>query len=184
MRVTSGIYKNKKLIGDNIEGTRPTKDRVKEAIFSIIREDLYNKTFLDLFGGSGALSIEALSNGAKDGYIIDNNQEAINAIKENLKDKNITIIKDDYKSAINTLKEKQIIFDIIFLDPPYKLTNINEILNLLIPLINKETVIVYEYENKEEIKKPFIEIKQKKYGITKISIIKKETEWEKNQNYT
>ena len=83
MRIISGKYKGKKLKGFNIEGTRPTMDRVKESLFAIIQNKLKESTILDLFAGSGALGLEAISNGAKTCYLIDNSKEAINIIKEN-----------------------------------------------------------------------------------------------------
>ena len=80
MRVISGKYKGKNLIGFDIDGTRPTMDRVKESLFGIIQNNLKNSVVLDLFAGSGSLGIEALSNGAIEAYFIDNNIELINII--------------------------------------------------------------------------------------------------------
>ncbi len=81
MRVISGKYKGKKLIGFDIDGTRPTMDRVKESLFGIIQNKIKDSIVLDLFAGSGSLGIEALSNGAKMCYFVDNNIELINIIK-------------------------------------------------------------------------------------------------------
>ena len=77
MRIISGKYKGKKLEGYDIEGTRPTQDRVKESLFAMIQNDLRNATILDLFAGSGNLGIEALSNGAESAYFIDINHKCI-----------------------------------------------------------------------------------------------------------
>ena len=83
MRVISGKYKGKNLIGFDIDGTRPTMDRVKESLFAMIQGYIKNSVALDLFAGSGSLGIEALSNGASGCYFVDNNKELIDIIKQN-----------------------------------------------------------------------------------------------------
>ena len=112
MRVISGTARGKKLNTLSGLNTRPTLDRVKEAVFSIIQFDLEGKNVLDLFSGSGALAIEALSRGANNAVMCDNSYEAIKIIKQNVKE---TRLID--KVEINKENKK---FDIIFLDPPYK----------------------------------------------------------------
>ena len=81
MRVISGKYKGKILIGFDIDGTRPTMDRVKESVFAIIQNNIKNSVVLDLFAGSGSLGIESLSNGASECYFVDNNTSLINMLK-------------------------------------------------------------------------------------------------------
>ena len=174
MRVISGKYKGKSLIGFNIDGTRPTMDRVKESLFGMIQNKLKNSIVLDLFAGSGSLGIEALSNGASQAYFIDNNIELINIIKKNTNGMNdkIHIMKSDYKSALELFKNSNIKFDIIFLDPPYKLNLITDCLDIIVNynLLNEDGIIVCEYEN-EEIKNDNLKlIKDKKYGSKKIKI--------------
>ena len=176
MRVISGKYKGKNLKGFNIDGTRPTMDRVKESLFAMIQNNISGSEVLDLFAGSGSLGIEAISNGAKKAYFVDNNIELINIIKNNTKDikDEVHIIKSDYLSALNLFKNSKIKFDIIFLDPPYKLNLINNCLNKIIEcdLLNKDGIIVCEYES-EEIENNNLKIlKDKKYGSKKIRIYK------------
>ena len=122
MRVISGTAKG--TILHTLEGnnTRPTLDRVKEALFNMIQMNLIDAEVLDLFSGSGALAIEALSRGAKKAVLCDKSKEAIKVINDNLekthlKEKAI-IIRDDYQKVLNFLKDKYQ-FDFIFLDPPY-----------------------------------------------------------------
>ena len=119
MRVISGKYKGKNLQGFDIDGTRPTMDRVKESLMAMIQGYIPDSVCLDLFGGSGSLGIEAISNGAKSCVFCDNNQIAINTMKENTKmiKEDIQIIKTDYQTYLNNTNTR---FDIIFLDPPYK----------------------------------------------------------------
>lgn len=177
MRVISGKYKGKNLIGFDIDGTRPTMDRVKESLFGSIQSYIKNSVVLDLFAGSGSLGIEAISNGAKVCYFSDKNKELIKIIEKNVIgfDDEIHIMHDDYNDVLNNLKE--INFDVIFLDPPYKLNLINDCINIITQnkLLNQDGIIVCEYEteNIEFDKKIYKIIKYKKYGSKKILILKK-----------
>lgn len=174
MRVISGKYKGKKLIGFDIDGTRPTMDRVKESLFASIQNNIKGSVVLDLFAGSGSLGIEAISNGASEAYFIDNNIELINIIKNNTKDMNdkIHIMKSDYKNALELFKNSNIKFDIIFLDPPYKLNLINDCLDRIVKynLLNKDGIIVCEYETELVDNLTLKLIKDKKYGSKKVKI--------------
>ena len=176
MRVISGKYKGKNLIGFDIDGTRPTMDRVKESLFASIQNKISDSIVLDLFAGSGSLGIEALSNGARECYFIDNNIELINIIKKNTISitEKIHIMKSDYKNALELFKNSKIKFDIIFLDPPYKLNLINDCLNGIIDynLLNDSGIVVCEYENENIDNNRFEIIKNKKYGSKKIMILK------------
>ena len=98
--------------------TRPTTDRVKEALFSILQFDLPGTRVLDLFGGTGQLGIEALSRDAKEAVFVDAREEACRLIRENLKRAGFTgqVVRGDYLTYLDQCREK---FDIIFLDPPY-----------------------------------------------------------------
>ncbi|MBQ2946729.1 MAG: 16S rRNA (guanine(966)-N(2))-methyltransferase RsmD [Bacilli bacterium] len=174
MRVISGKYKGKNLIGFDIDGTRPTMDRVKESLFGIIQNDVKNSIVLDLFAGSGSLGIEAISNGASEVYFVDNNIELINIIKKNTSgmNENIHIMKSDYKDALELIKNSNIKFDIIFLDPPYKLNLINDILEKIVEynLLKENGIVVCEYENENIENNKLKLIKDKKYGSKKIKI--------------
>ena len=175
MRVISGLYKGKVLKGFDIDGTRPTQDRVKESIFGSIQDYISDSVVLDLFSGSGNLGIEALSNGAKECYFVDNNKIAIDVIKDNTKDiDNSNIMNMDYKLALD--KFKDIKFDLIFLDPPYSLNCIDYVVSFILEndMLNNNGLIICEYEN--EIKKDYDSldiIKEKKYGFKKVVIFRK-----------
>lgn len=175
MRVISGKYKGKNLIGFDIDGTRPTMDRVKESLFASIQNYIKDSSVLDLFAGSGSLAIEALSNGASSIYMVDNNVELINIIKKNtLGMENFHILKSDYKDALNMYKNSNIKFDIIFLDPPYKLNLINDCLDKIYNynLLNKDGIVVCEYENEDVKTTNFDLYKSKKYGSKIVTIFK------------
>jgi len=172
MRVISGKYKGLKLKGFDINGTRPTMDRVKESLFGMIFPHLEDAVILDLFAGSGSLGIEALSNGAKKVYFVDNSHIPIITIKENLKNikEDYEILNMNYSKALDILKEK---FDIVFLDPPYDKNLITPSIQKLIEndLLNDGALIICEYE-KEDIKCNLELIKYKKYGSKNIKIFK------------
>ena len=122
MRVIAG--KARRLPLKTIEGldTRPTTDRIKETLFNILQNDLYDIRFLDIFSGSGGIGIEALSRGASEAYFIENNRAAAACIKENLKfthlDAQATLLQCDVLAGLGRL-EGQKPFQIIFMDPPY-----------------------------------------------------------------
>ena len=122
MKIISGQFKGKTIKGFDIEGTRPTMDRVKESLFGTIQNYVRESIVLDLFSGTGNLGFEALSNDAKYCYFNDINikcTKLINKIIEelNLKDKS-KVLNLNYKNALNYFKNNNITFDIIFLDPP------------------------------------------------------------------
>ena len=172
MRIISGKYKGKKLKGFNIEGTRPTMDRVKESLFGMIQTYIPDSIVLDLFAGSGALGLEAVSNGAKECYLIDNNIEAIKTIKENSQnfEEQLNIIHIDYKKFLKTTDKK---FDIIFLDPPYKEKQLDTSLRIIEErgLLNENGIVICEYEIGEPHTNLEL-IKEKSYGPKKIKIYK------------
>lgn len=120
MRVISGSARGKKLLTPDGLVTRPTTDRVKEALFSIIQFELEGRRVLDLFAGTGQLGIEALSRGAESAVFVDAGAPAVKLVKENLSRTGFTaqsrVVQSDYEKFLKTTKEK---FHIIFLDPPY-----------------------------------------------------------------
>lgn len=180
MRIISGKYKGKKIDGYDIEGTRPTQDRVKESLFAMIQNDLYDAKVLDLFAGSGNLGIEAISNGASLAYFVDNNIKCIQVLNRNLKDIKDAVTKVlnmDYKKALEYFKDNHICFDIIFLDPPYKLECLDFILNKIVEdnLLSKDGLVICEYENdwfNEKYEGLELE-KERKYGYKNIRIYRK-----------
>lgn len=172
MRVISGKYKGKKIDGFDIDGTRPTMDRIKESLFGMIQNNLKDSVCLDLFAGSGSLGIEALSNGAKECYFIDNGKVVTKILEKNIQDIDGAIfVKSDYEKFLNNTTKK---FDIIFLDPPYKLNLISPAIIQILKndLLNSDGLIICEYET-EDIKCDLELIKEKKYGNKYIKIYKK-----------
>ena len=178
LRVISGKYKGKIIKGYDIEGTRPTMDRVKESVFSTIQNYIPDSVVLDLFSGSGNLGIEAISNGSKTCYFVDNNKIAVNTIKDNTKTINeeYHILNLDYKDALNKFDRDNIKFDLIFLDPPYRFNYIDSIIEFALEkgLLNKDGLIVCEIENDINTLYDDLDLyREKKYGNKKVIIFKK-----------
>jgi len=179
MRVISGIAKSTKLETlDTIE-TRPTLDRVKEALFNIIQSQIYDSVVLDLFSGSGALGIEALSRGAKKAVFCDNSKEAYNIIKKNLSKTRLetkaSVYNNNYDVCLNNLKDK---FDIVFLDPPY---NTDFVINAISKILDKnllsdDGIVIVETDKEEKIIAGITKMQVydiRKYGRAKLVFLKR-----------
>lgn len=150
MRVIAGTAKRLQLKTVKGDNTRPTTDRIKETLFNMLQNDIEGCIFLDLFSGSGAIGIEALSRGAKEAVFVENNKEAINCIKENLiftKLVNSGIVMSyDVMTAISMLEGRNAKFDIVFMDPPYNKEIEKEVLDRLkqSEIIDSDTMIIVE----------------------------------------
>ena len=173
MHIISGKYRGKKLKGFEVDGTRPTMDRVKESLFGMIQSYVGDSRVLDLFAGSGALGLEAIKKKEKEAYLVDNNIEAIKVIRDNIKnmDDDIKVIKSDYKKFLKETNEK---FDIIFLDPPYRKGLMGKALRVIEErdLLNEGGLVVCEYEY-DDFETNLDLFKEKSYGFKKIKIFKR-----------
>ncbi len=177
MRVIAGSARRLQLKTIEGQDTRPTTDRIKETLFNMISNDLYNANFLDLFSGSGGIGIEALSRGAAKAYFVENNKKAVDCIKANLahtklEDKG-SIIARDAVSSIRLIEDKKIVFDYIYMDPPYDNGMEEEVIRMLAnsSILDEDTVIIVEaalktdFDYVEDI--GFEVIKEKKYKTNK-----------------
>lgn len=183
MRIIAGEWKSKILNSPKTDKTRPTLDRVKEALFSMLLPYLQDATVLDLFSGTGNLGIEALSRGAKFAYLNDVNYEAVKVIYSNVQLTNyenyVKITKKDYEKCLKSLMENNVKLDIIFLDPPYEAKVEENVLNLISGsnLIHKDTVIVLE-SDKEKVFKENIDglqlVDKRTYGRVMLRTYKRE----------
>lgn len=148
MRVIAGSARSLRLKTPQGTDTRPTTDRIKETLFNMLQPRLPGAVFIDLFSGSGAIGIEALSRGAKHAYFVENNRNALACITENLQftrfTDRATVLKQDALSALSGIREKEA--DIIFMDPPYGHDYERQALQVLknIPYVTERTLIVIE----------------------------------------
>lgn len=181
MRVISGSLKGREIKGFNIEGTRPTMDRVKESVFGSIQDYIKDSVVLDLFAGSGNLGIEAISNGCKYCYFVDNNKLCVKCIRDNLSSFGVSdrasVILNDYNKVLDKFRDDNVVFDIIFIDPPYKYENINDIVKIIdkYGILNKNGILVLEfrYDNIVVDSDIYSLHKSKRYGDKFVYIYKK-----------
>jgi len=172
MRIIAGEKKGFKL---NLisQKARPTQEKVRGAIFNILKDEIINTAVLDLFCGSGALGLEALSRGAKVATFIDNDIRSLRVNIRKLDIKNVTIIKGDAFREAKRLTPRS--FNIIFLDPPYLKNLVNRAIISVLDLLVKSGIIVVEHHKKETIVVPagIFLFKEKSYGDIRVSFLMK-----------
>lgn len=178
LRVISGSARGKKLISMEGLDVRPTLDRVKESVFNMIAFDIGDASVLDLFCGSGALGIEALSRGAKRAVFVDKNAAALSVTKQNLAATRLAdhaqLVQSD---SIVFLQNTNDVFDIILIDPPYQAQLYERVLQEIWErkLLSPDGIIVVESSENDPPEIPvrlFSEVREKKYGKVKIFLIK------------
>ncbi|NUU76406.1 16S rRNA (guanine(966)-N(2))-methyltransferase RsmD [Paenibacillus xylanilyticus] len=179
MRVVSGSAKGRPLKAVPGNGTRPTTDKVKEALFSMIGPYFEGGTALDLFAGSGGLGIEALSRGMDKAVFVDLESKSNEVIRANLKatklEDQAAIYRNDAGRALKALAKRTTRFDLVFLDPPYRMKNGDELMLTMheLELLEPEATIVLEYESKYSYPEqfgPFEQTRKAVYGETAVSI--------------
>ena len=177
MRIIAGKYRHREIVYPNdAEHIRPTKDRIREALFSALGP-LDDLNVLDLYGGSGAMAIEALSRHAKEATIVDNHPIAIKTIKaniESLKIDNAKVLFMKDVDALSLLKKENVKFDLIILDPPYKTGDYLGIIRLLLEyqLINNDGRIVTECDHELDFSFiPTKKIKTYRYGEIIVNVL-------------
>ncbi|UDM32508.1 16S rRNA (guanine(966)-N(2))-methyltransferase RsmD [Lentilactobacillus laojiaonis] len=184
MRIVSGEFGGIRLDSVKSNLTRPTTDKVKESLFSMIGPYFDGGVFLDMYAGSGAVGIEAVSRGMDKAVLIDRQFQAIKTINSNIEKTHNTdkfmVMKGDSKRVLQKLSG-ELKFDMVFLDPPYKdqrmLKDIDELINL--SLLNSSATIVCETDNTVELPSEYLNcklIKFKEYGLTNLFIYRYEGE--------
>lgn len=178
MRVVAGEYGGRRLKAVPGMKTRPTTDKVKEAMFNIIGPYLDGGQVLDLFAGSGGLSIEAVSRGAEHATLVDRQYQAIKTIHENLsvtkEEDKFTVLKGDAYKILGKLAKQGQSFDYVFLDPPYKKQQILELMDQLkqLGLLNNASLIICETDQVADLPEELADfelIKKADYGITELT---------------
>lgn len=181
MRVIAGVARSMPLKTPEGADTRPTTDRIKETLFNILQNDIPGCVFVDLFSGSGAIGIEALSRGARKAYFIENAPKALACIQDNLQftkmaDKAV-VLKQEALLSLNSIFEKEV--DIIFMDPPYESGAEQRVLQLLAGMkyVTDETIIIVEASLRTDLS--YVEecgfeiVREKKYKTNQHFFLKK-----------
>ena len=180
MRIISGTSRGRKLVTPKGHSLRPTSDRVKESIFSILGEEVEGKFVLDLFAGTGNLGIEALSRGAKKAIFVEKGRQALRLIQRNVAqvglEGQVEIIPRDANRAIGILKGKGEIFDLILMDPPYEKGLIKRTLIKLNshPIYHTDSILVIEHDRREplpDLLEGWNLVRERRLGDTVISFL-------------
>lgn len=176
MRIIAGNFKGRRLETPDDDQIRPTTDKVKEAMFSIVMPWIEDSICVDLFSGTGNLGLEAVSRGAAKCYFCDNSRKSIGIIKRNIQycktgDKAV-IIPGDYSKALTSIREKVGIF---FLDPPYEAGYYEKCFEIIrdLSLLAEDGIIVAEHRTNLEMPdelQGFVKVKERKYGTVVLSI--------------
>ena len=181
MRIISGTLKGKKLFSVKGLSLRPTSDRVRESIFDILQGVLEGRRVLDLFAGTGAMGIEALSRGALAAVFVENHPSSLEALKRNLAacrlEGDSEVLAHEAEEGLRFLEGRGESFEFIFLDPPYGKGLASKTVGKLAksPLLNSETLVVAEHSPSEEVDEvfPLQRVDFRKYGSTRISFFRK-----------
>ena len=181
MRIIAGTARNRRIDAPEGTNTRPTLDRVRENLFNILQTRIQSSTVLDLFAGSGALSLEALSRGALSAVMCDIDRNAYRSERRNTEKLGFTdkaeIYCCDWHVAVRKLTDRRISFDLIFLDPPYRMSDLREVLENIFPLLREDGLVIVEHE----AGKPFLfgeryEITdERRWGFCGVSFLQKVT---------
>ena len=177
MRVITGSARGKRLVTPAGRDVRPTPERVKEGLFSALQFDIEGRRVLDLFAGSGQLSVEALSRGAESAVLVDNSAASVKAARSNVEtcgfEDNVKIVQSDYASFCAMCRDT---FDIVFLDPPYMEGMLVPAIKAVLPLVSDYGVIVCEHPPEVELPKEVggFEISRcYKYGKVLVTVYRK-----------
>ena len=176
IRITGGENRSRLLETPNTTLTKPTMDKVRAAVFNALGDAVNHAKVLDLFAGSGSYGFEALSRGAQHATFIDSSLDAIKAIKKNAANLNRENVEIVYGDVLSFLKQNSQDFDIIFVDPPYKL----DVYETIVKMVNERNIlssggiIVLESESELNIDESmFKNVRFYKYGLAKIYILRK-----------
>ncbi len=150
MRIIAGSARSRIIDAPRGMDTRPTLDRVRENLFNVISRRVPDARVLDLFAGSGALSLEAVSRGAAGAVLVDRDREAHlveqrNAEKLGFTDR-VRLFHCDWAQAVKRLRAEDARFDLIFLDPPYAMTDLTEVTRELLPLLAEDARVIVEHQ--------------------------------------
>jgi 16S rRNA (guanine(966)-N(2))-methyltransferase RsmD len=183
MRIISGKWKGRRFYLPKGVGTRPTSEMIREALFSMFRNEVSGAVVLDLFAGSASFALEALSRGAKHAIICDNNKKCIAEIKRSLESYNAdkdeyTLMASDFRHVIRKVQRMGTGIDICYIDPPYSSEYYMEALDLAGAVLSPDGAAILEHSFRDKMPGRMGSLKRvrdRKYGGTLISVYRKET---------
>ncbi len=185
MRIITGKARGVRLLTLEGDNTRPTSERAKEAVFSMLQFDIEGREVLDLFAGSGQMGLEAVSRGADSATMVEKSKEAQNIINKNIEKTRLgdacRLYSGDVFDYIRVMKGRKQ-FDIVFIDPPYMLRAVPKVLQALLDsgLLKSSSIVVCEseeediFENEKSLEAKFEILKRAKYGMAHLTVIKPE----------
>ncbi|MGN0746341.1 MAG: 16S rRNA (guanine(966)-N(2))-methyltransferase RsmD [Aristaeellaceae bacterium] len=179
MRIIAGTARSRTIEAPRGRDTRPTLDRVRENLFNILQRRISGAVTLDLFGGSGALSLEAVSRGAAMAVMADRDRAAIAAQQLNVRnlgfEQNTRIIHAEWQQTVRTLQGEGMRFDLVFLDPPYAMQDLTEVTDALLPLLAEDALVIVEHEFRTlpVVSQVYERTDTRKYGYVGVSFYSK-----------
>lgn len=177
MRIISGVARGRKILSPETSETRPTLDRIKESIFNIIQNKVYDSVVADIFSGTGSLGLEAASRGARMSYLVDKSPSAYSFLTKNIEnlkfDKFCKALNMDAYSALEKFHKENIKLDILFIDPPYLKDLIPPAIRIVAErdLLSENGIIVTKIDSSEDIFEGYENINlydKRKYGNTTV----------------
>ena len=179
MRIIAGEARGRRIEAPAGKNTRPTLDRVRENLFNMIQGEIAGRKVLDLFAGSGALAFEALSRGAVKAFLADHDRRASAVQLNNAEtlgyEDRVSVFTADWRKTLEKLNDSGERFDIVFLDPPYAMTELSGIFLMLVPLLEPGALIILEHETgkKPETGQGFDCIKERGWGFCSVSVFQR-----------
>ena len=175
IRITGGKHRSRKLVTPETTLTKPTMDKVRAGVFNALGNHLDGKEVLDLFCGSGSYGFEAISRGASFVEFVDQTKFAKVAVEENASMLHESNYKFNFQDALSFLNETEKKFDLIFMDPPYKLDIINEVLEIIEKrdLLKKNGAIIVESEHEISFNEYCVDKRHYTYGLAHVYILRK-----------
>ncbi|NSW86025.1 MAG: 16S rRNA (guanine(966)-N(2))-methyltransferase RsmD [Syntrophobacteraceae bacterium] len=181
MRIVAGSFRGRRLHSPRGKGVRPTVDRVREAVFSIIAPHVPGARVLDLFAGTGALGLEALSRGASTAVFVDRSIESVRLIHENAAlcraEDRVRVIHGSLPAAVRFLDPRKGRFDLIFMDPPYGEGWVEKTLLLLDEIAHPQALVIAEHHAKDVLPSRcgiWTKTEERRYGDTSVSFFVKD----------